>query len=139
MDTHTVDTDTEQDMLMLTLVSQSEAVSTSLSTSETTSTTEMSSLLLTLRTVLMQLLLWTATPTLMSALTETRREETVLRPAMLDQRSPSEATPEQEPTFTVLDTVVTATEWATDTATLVLIAKLSSTVKERSEMPSRQH
>merc|ERR550519_3027366 len=95
MDTHTVDTDTEEDMLMLTLVSQSEAVSTSLSTSETTS------LLLTLRTVLMQPLLWTATQTLMSALTETRREETVLRPAMLDQRSPSEATPEQEPTFTV--------------------------------------
>merc|ERR1712136_356584 len=89
-DTHTVDTDTETPVPMLTLLSQSEVESTSPNTSATTSTTEISSLLSTLRTVLMQLPLWTATP-------------------------------EQEPTFTDQDTVVTAADTATDTETPVLI------------------
>merc|ERR1739838_388869 len=108
----------------------------------------MSSLLSTLRTAPMQLLLWTANPTLLSTLTETTRDAVDSRPDSKDQRSASTVMLRPVVHSTVQDTEVTVTEWATAMPMLVPIAtllstvdtsKLSSTVKEREEMPSRQH
>merc|ERR1739838_901003 len=88
----------------------------------------MSSLLSTLRTAPMQLLLWTANPTLMGTLTETTRDAVDSRPDSKDQRSASTVMLRPVVHSTVQDTEVTVTEWATAMLMLVPIVTSLSTV-----------